>query len=50
MPITTPAHGTAHDIAGKGLADVNAMANAFTIACRMGLTKLNQKQTGEVTA
>ena len=50
VPITTPAHGTAHDIAGKGLADVNAMANAFTIACRMGLTKLNQKQTGEVTA
>jgi 4-hydroxythreonine-4-phosphate dehydrogenase len=40
VPITTPAHGTAYDIAGKGLADVNAMANAFRIACRMGAAKL----------
>jgi 4-hydroxythreonine-4-phosphate dehydrogenase len=36
VPITTPAHGTAYDIAGQGTADVNAMANAFQIACRMG--------------
>lgn len=36
VPITTPAHGTAYDIAGQGRADVNATANAFTIACRMG--------------
>ena len=36
IPITTPAHGTAFDIAGLGQANVNAMANAFAIACRMG--------------
>jgi 4-hydroxythreonine-4-phosphate dehydrogenase len=36
VPITTPAHGTAYDIAGKGVADVNAMYNAFRIAARMG--------------
>ena len=40
VPITTPAHGTAFDIAGKGIADVNAMLNAFNIACRMGAAKL----------
>ncbi|MCL4762743.1 MAG: 4-hydroxythreonine-4-phosphate dehydrogenase PdxA [Burkholderiales bacterium] len=35
IPITTPAHGTAYDIAGQGRADVNATDNAFQIACRM---------------
>ena len=41
VPITTPAHGTAFDIAGQGVADVNATLNAFRIACRMGAAKLN---------
>ncbi|WP_029525215.1 4-hydroxythreonine-4-phosphate dehydrogenase PdxA [Polaromonas glacialis] len=41
LPITTPAHGTAYDIAGKGLADVNATLNAFHIACRMGAARLH---------
>lgn len=36
IPITTPAHGTAYDIAGQGKANVQAMSNAFAIACRMG--------------
>lgn len=36
VPITTPAHGTAYDIAGLGKADVNATYNAFRIAARMG--------------
>jgi 4-hydroxythreonine-4-phosphate dehydrogenase len=40
VPITTPAHGTAFDIAGKGVADVNAMFNAFNIAARMGAARL----------
>jgi 4-hydroxythreonine-4-phosphate dehydrogenase len=35
MPITTPAHGTAYDIAGKGVANAGAMTNAFELACRM---------------
>jgi 4-hydroxythreonine-4-phosphate dehydrogenase len=36
IPITTPAHGTAYDIAGQGKANVDATVNAFKIACRMG--------------
>jgi len=36
VPITTPAHGTAYDIAGQGKADVAATANALAIAARMG--------------
>ena len=34
-PNATPAHGTAYDIAGKGLANVGAMKNAFELACKM---------------
>ncbi len=34
-PITTPAHGTAFDIAGKGKADPGATRHAFAIACRI---------------
>ncbi len=30
---TTPAHGTAYDIVGQGIADVGAMRRAFEIAC-----------------
>ncbi|MEC5212158.1 4-hydroxythreonine-4-phosphate dehydrogenase [Polaromonas sp. CG_9.5] len=41
IPITTPAHGTAYDIAGQGVADVNATLNAFRIACRMGAARLH---------
>jgi len=33
--IATPAHGTAHDIAGKGIADVGAFQAALRIAVRM---------------
>ncbi len=36
IPITTPAHGTAFDIAGQGKANVGAIRQAFEIACRMG--------------
>jgi 4-hydroxythreonine-4-phosphate dehydrogenase len=36
IPITTPAHGTAYDIAGQNLANPQAMFNAFELACRMG--------------
>ncbi len=36
IPITTPAHGTAYDIAGQAKADVTTTANAFAIATRMG--------------
>jgi 4-hydroxythreonine-4-phosphate dehydrogenase len=36
IPICTPAHGTAYDIAGQNLANPQAMCNAFELACRMG--------------
>ena len=32
---TTPAHGTAYDIVGKGVADPGALDHAFTLAARM---------------
>ncbi len=41
IPITTPAHGTAFDIAGQGKANPQGLYQAFRIACRMGA---NQKQ------
>lgn len=40
IPITTPAHGTAYDIAGQGRANVDATFNAFAIAARMGRARL----------
>jgi 4-hydroxythreonine-4-phosphate dehydrogenase len=35
IPITTPAHGTAFDIAGQNKANVEATVQAFLVACRM---------------
>ncbi|MEL7966071.1 4-hydroxythreonine-4-phosphate dehydrogenase PdxA [Vreelandella neptunia] len=49
IPITTPAHGTAFDIAGQGKADVNPTLNAFLIACRMG-GKLRQNRLETTTS
>jgi len=36
VAITTPAHGTAYEIAGRGIANTQAMQNALAIAVRMG--------------
>jgi len=36
IPVTTPAHGTAYDIVGQGVAQATAMASALDLACRMG--------------
>jgi len=36
VAITTPAHGTAYEIAGRGIANTQAMQNALAIAARMG--------------
>ena len=33
--LTTPAHGTAHDIAGRGIADIGAFQAALGVAVRM---------------
>ena len=35
FPLCTPAHGTAYDIAGKGIADLGATREAFRLAVRM---------------
>jgi 4-hydroxythreonine-4-phosphate dehydrogenase len=35
IPITTPAHGTAHDIAGRGTANPGAFQAALSLAVRM---------------
>ncbi|SES37725.1 4-hydroxythreonine-4-phosphate dehydrogenase [Tranquillimonas rosea] len=37
-PLCTPAHGTAYDIAGKGIADVGATREALRLAIRMART------------
>jgi len=39
IPITTPAHGTAYDLAGTGTATAQAMTNALLIATKMGASK-----------
>src|SRR6185436_2254811 len=36
IPITTPAHGTAFDIAGQGRASAEAMTQAFLLAAKLG--------------
>jgi 4-hydroxythreonine-4-phosphate dehydrogenase len=37
IPVTTPAHGTAFDIAGRGIARADGLAQAYHTACRMAL-------------
>ena len=45
IPITTPAHGTAYDIQGKGIADPSATIRAFRT-----LVMLTQRQNASVAA
>jgi 4-hydroxythreonine-4-phosphate dehydrogenase len=40
FPITTPAHGTAYDIAGRGVANIGASKAAVLLAARMGRARL----------
>ncbi len=42
IPIVTPAHGTAFDIAGQGRANPDATIRAFQLACRMALASIRQ--------
>lgn len=44
IPITTPAHGTAFDIATRGVANVGATLQAFELACRMGAARRAARQ------
>ncbi|HLB77898.1 MAG TPA: 4-hydroxythreonine-4-phosphate dehydrogenase PdxA [Candidatus Dormibacteraeota bacterium] len=43
FPILTPAHGTAFDIAGQGVANPGAMLQAFQLSCRMALARREQE-------
>lgn len=45
IPITTPAHGSAFDIAGRNKANVEATVQAFLIACRMGASHRMTRST-----
>ncbi len=38
IAVATPAHGTAFDIAGQGVANLGAMRKAFDVLCRLGLS------------
>ena len=42
LPITTPAHGTAFDIAGKNQANLEPTLNSFKIALTMAENKFNE--------
>lgn len=39
IPVTTPAQGTAYDIAGRGLAQPDALRQAFALAAAMGAAR-----------
>ena len=41
FPVTTPAHGTAYDIAGRGIANPGASRAAVLLAARMGRARLS---------
>jgi len=43
IPITTPAHGTAFDIAGKNKANLKPTLNSFKIALTMAENRLNEQ-------
>jgi len=43
LPVATPAHGTAFDIAGKNMADVTSTQNAFDIAVTMAERKISKE-------
>ena len=42
VPITTPAHGTAFDIAGKNIANIEPTLQSFKIAVQMSKNKINE--------
>jgi 4-hydroxythreonine-4-phosphate dehydrogenase len=46
VPIATPAHGTAYDIAGQGVANVQAMRNAFELVVRMASAHRGKSAAG----
>jgi len=49
IPMTTPAHGTAYDIAGQGRANVEATWQAFLLAVRMGAAHVSARSPHHAT-
>ena len=47
IPVTTPAHGTAFDIAGEGRANPGAMRKAFEVLCRMAANHRREREAGK---
>ena len=48
FPVCTPAHGTAYDIAGQGIANVGASRNALLLAAKMASGKGAQSPAPEL--
>lgn len=46
FPIVTPAHGTAYDIAGQGIADLGATRNAVALGRKLAARPGAQKKSG----
>jgi len=44
IPVLTPAHGTAYDIAGKGIANIGATRAAFELAAKIARKRLKEAQ------
>lgn len=49
FPVCTPAHGTAFDIAGKGIAEVGASRNALLLAAKMASAKRARPSSRETS-
>ncbi len=49
FPVCTPAHGTAYDIAGKGMANLGASRNAIMLGSRMASLASKNVATGAET-
>ena len=47
IPVATPAHGTAFDIAGTGEANPGAIRKAFDVVCRMAASHRRQREAGK---
>ena len=47
FPLCTPAHGTAYDIAGHGIADVGASREAVLLAARMAMRQASLNKASQ---
>ncbi len=50
IPVLTPAHGTAYDIAGKGIANIGATRAAFELAAKIARKRLKEANDGAMKA